>query len=283
MRTAVVTIAHGRHDHLGGQLRGLRSGTNHPDLHVVVALDDPAIAGVIRAHPGYATGHATVIECPAGAHLPLARARNIGAAHALEAGADMIVFLDVDCIPSPTLVARYRAVAADPRHQDALLCGPVTYLPPAGPSGYDLGRLAEAVDPHPARPCPPDDAVHDTGDYALFWSLSFALTAPTWHTVGGFCEDYEGYGGEDTDFARCAEARGVPMRWVGGAHAFHQHHDVQKPPVDHLDDIVRNAYVFHRRWGRWPMEGWLSAFEERGLITRGPDGTPRLVQLSGSN
>jgi hypothetical protein len=39
------------------------------------------------------------------------------------------------------------------------------------------------------------------------------------------------------------------MRWIGGAHAFHQFHPVSDPPVQHLYDIVRNAEIFHQRWG----------------------------------
>ena len=37
-------------------------------------------------------------------------------------------------------------------------------------------------------------------EYRLFWSLSFAVTGDVVR-VGGFDEAYEGYGGEDTDFA----------------------------------------------------------------------------------
>jgi GT2 family glycosyltransferase len=107
-----------------------------------------------------------------------------------------------------------------------------------------------------------------TRGYELFWSLSFALAASTWRQIGGFCERYRGYGGEDTDFAQTVRAAGVPMRWVGGAHAFHQFHPVSDPPVEHVHDIVRNANIFHQRWGWWPMSNWLNAFEQRGLITR---------------
>jgi N-acetylglucosaminyl-diphospho-decaprenol L-rhamnosyltransferase len=53
---------------------------------------------------------------------------------------------------------------------------------------------------------------------------------------------------------------------VGGATAFHQYHPVEDPPLGHLDDILRNAAVFRQRWGWWPMQGWLAAFEQRGLI-----------------
>ncbi|MGE2729600.1 glycosyltransferase family 2 protein [Mycolicibacterium vaccae] len=272
MKTVVVTAVHGRHSHLRNQIRGIARSAQAADRHVIVALGDPDIASVVRQEE-YA---AQVVDFPARAPLPLAAARNAGARSALSAGAELLVFLDVDCIPSPELVGRYRRVAAAPEHRGALLCGPVTYLPPAGPGGYDLTALDRMVRPHPARPHPPDESVEPSTDYALFWSLSFAVGADAWERVGGFCEQYVGYGGEDTDFARCAAAAGVPMRWVGGAHAFHQHHPVEDPPVRHLHDIVRNACIYHRRWGTWPMGGWLDAFEGLGLIMRGPDGTPQL-------
>ena len=83
-----------------------------------------------------------------------------------------------------------------------------------------------------------------------------------------------GYGGEDTDFGRTALAAGVGLGWVGAARAFHQHHPVSSPPVEHLDAILRNGRLYHRRWGRWPMTGWLEAFEEQGLVRR--DGNDRV-------
>ncbi|WP_238550588.1 hypothetical protein [Blastomonas sp. AAP53] len=64
----------------------------------------------------------------------------------------------------------------------------------------------------------------------------------------------------------------MPLWFIGGPGAFHQHHDCQDPPLQHFDDIVRNAPIFHARWGFWPMEGWLRAFEAMGLIRIG-DGT----------
>ncbi|MEV8529436.1 DUF6381 family protein [Streptomyces sp. NPDC052000] len=79
------------------------------------------------------------------------------------------------------------------------------------------------------------------GDPRLFWSLSFALTAATWERVGGLCEDYTGYGAEDTDFAARATSRGVGLWWVGGAPAYHQYHPTHSPPVQHLDDILRDG------------------------------------------
>ena len=165
------------------------------------------------------------------------------------------------------MLGRYHDAVLDPGHRNALLCGPVTYLPPPlDVQGYPV-TLEHLINPHPARPAPPDGDVIASTDYELFWSLSFALTASTWRHIGGFCDRYRGYGAEDTDFGQMARAVGVPMRWVGGAHAFHQFHPVSDPPVEHLHDIVRNATIFHRRWGWWPMAEWLDAFRRRGLIT----------------
>ena len=160
--------------------------------------------------------------------LPLAHARNAGARHALAAGAELLVFLDVDCIPGAALLQRYEAAAAG---GPALLCGPVAYLPPAPRAGYRAADLHTLASPHPARPIPPEDEVQRGGDHALFWTLSFAVTAATWRLLGGFCEDYVGYGGEDTDFGQVAARAGVELAWVGGAWAYHQHHATETPPV----------------------------------------------------
>jgi len=272
VKTAVITTVHGRRTHLVRQLDGLARGTRLPDLHIVVALGDPSVAGAVAGH------QPSVLHVPASRPLPVALGRNLGAAAALRKSVELLVFLDVDCIPGVDLIERYHTVARQAAHRDALLCGPVTYLPPAGPDGYILSELP--IDPHPARPAPEPATVIRTTEYALFWSLSFAVRAATWRRIGGFCAEYRGYGGEDTDFAQCAAARDVSMLWVGGAHAFHQHHPVDDPPVGHLEDIVRNAEVFHRRWGWWPMEGWLASFESAGLIYREAGGRPVRTQIT---
>jgi GT2 family glycosyltransferase len=271
MKVAVVTTVHGRGSHLQRQLEGLATSTRAPDAHIVVALGDPAVADIVTE----AGERTVVIDCPARRPpLPIALGRNIGARAAIRGGAELLIFLDVDCIPGARLIERYHAVASQTEHANALLCGPVTYLAPPGRRGYRISEIRACPDPHSARPAPEDGTVVATTDYALFWSLSFAMRVATWQRIGGFCELYRGYGGEDTDFAQCAAAHEVPMRWVGGAHAFHQYHPVSDPPVEHLEDILRNADIFHHRWGWWPMQGWLAAFEASGLISRRADGHP---------
>lgn len=258
--TGVVTVAHGRHDHLDRQRASLAASSVADFHHVVVAMDDPELARApwcSASLPGTALG------------LPLAAARNRGAEVALARGATTLVFLDVDCLVSPTLLEAYAAAVAD--EPATVWSGPVTYLDPPPAGGYDVAGLPALDSPHPARPAPaPGERVRDA-DPDLFWSLSFACSADAWRRTGGFCEDYVGYGGEDTDFARVVVDAGLDLGWVGAARAYHQWHPVSRPPVEHVTDIVRNAEVFCSRWGTTPMLGWLEAFEERGLVRRDDD------------
>jgi GT2 family glycosyltransferase len=200
--------------------------------------------------------------------------RNAAASAAIEAGADLLVFLDADCLAGARLLDRYEAAAA--AAPEALLGGPVTYLP-RGAAPEDVRELEALTRPHPARPIPDDGEVQraDAAAYDLFWSLSFAVTASTWTSIGGFSDAFQGYGAEDTDFAWRARAQGVPLLWVGGAHAYHQWHPTSDPPWQHLDDILRNGATFARRWGRWPMGGWLEKFEAAGAIERDGSGWRR--------
>ncbi|WP_165069285.1 glycosyltransferase family 2 protein [Marisediminicola senii] len=263
MIASISLCSSGRLAHLEAQLAAVSDTSGV--LPIVVWLGDdapPAVDGVTVARVAPATGAAGF--GPAGA-FRLAAARNVGAALAIDAGADLLVFLDADCIPGPELFARY--VSAAEEHSDAVLCGPVTYLP-EGMTSVDAASLVAATAPHRARPNPPAGGVTiaAASDYALFWSLSFALTPDTWARAGGFHEAYVGYGGEDTDFAWTLRDRGIPLAWVGGAHAYHQYHPTSSPPWHNIDDIVRNAGLFFDRWGEWPMSGWLAAFQEAGAV-----------------
>lgn len=245
----VVTLADAnRRDHLTHQVNLMPMGVDH----VTVALADAEV--LTKAVP-----ESHVVAGPAN----LAAARNLGARTAIERGAEVLVFLDADCLASDALVPRY--VSALKQHPDAVVAGPVTYL-----SEGEM-RVTDP-DPHPARPNPAPGELVDAENYALFWSLSFALTAETWGRIerefGGFDPSYEGYGGEDTDFARELERHRIPLVWVGGAHAYHQWHPVLSPPWEHIEDIVANANRFHAKWGQFPMEGWLEAFEAEGGVVK---------------
>lgn len=238
-------------------------------VRVEAWLDDNAPDGIRDAET------LTLHVPPGTLGLRVGEGRNRAAAAAVSAGAELLVFLDVDCLPGPDLLTAYRSAAA--AHPDALLAGAVTYLASVQrpESGADLPLLTR---PHRARPALPlgQDRRATPAEYDLFWSLSFAVTPTTWQRIGGFHHGYEGYGAEDTDLAWSARARGVEMRWVGGADAYHQWHPVSSPPWQHLDDILRNGATFHERWGVWPMSGWVEAFAAAGAIERRGDGWVRV-------
>ncbi len=263
--TAVVTIAHGRHPHIRRQHESLVAGSVRPDLYVVVAMSDPDL---LEWRPGGPLPPVVLRGPDDPRGLPLAAARNLGFATAVDAGADALIGLDVDCMVGNAAVAAYAdAVRADP---DVLWSGPTTYLP-ADAADCRPADLAALDDPHPARPAPGPGQRWVGAEPDLFWSLSFAAHADAWKAVGGFCERYAGYGCEDTDLAHQWAATGRALGWVGDARAYHQHHATSVPPVQHLDDILRNGSVFAERWGRWPMEGWLKEMEHMGLVTQQDD------------
>nr|WP_231908548.1 glycosyltransferase [Corynebacterium mycetoides] len=247
-RIAVISLSDAsRAAHLYNQVALLPVGADH----LTVALAD---ADALRkAAPA---SHVVAGE------KNLAAARNLGARAAIERGAEILIFLDADCVASNDLINYYvEALAA---HPDAVVAGPVTYMGPGELRTVD-------PDPHPGRPNPAPGRLDKAEDYNLFWSLSFAMRAETWRRIasgfGGFDPGFTGYGGEDTDFARNLDAHGIELYWVGGAHAFHQHHPVSSPPWEHLDDILANAAYFRSKWGEYPMEGWLEQFAAAGAIS----------------
>jgi GT2 family glycosyltransferase len=268
MRIAVITLTHGRHTHLRSQHRAARSQSRPPDRYTCVAMGDRAVPDLRGLR---------VLRMSGGPDLPLAAARNHGAADAIAAGSEMLIFLDVDCIPGKHLLAAYLTAAAGERKTDLprVFCGPVGYLPPLTGADLPESELASISVEHPDRR---SDTSRRLDDHNLFWSLSFAMTARSWLSVGGFCESYTGYGGEDTDYAQLLRAAGGELHWVAEARAYHQHHESHDPPTQHVASIVRNARIFHRRWGWYPMLGWLEEFERRGLAHRDHTGAWRAGQ-----
>lgn len=269
VNTHVVTLcSRDRRTHVERQIAALAHWAPEVTHHTVMIGEQP-----------FQLGRTTTVDRTGAGPVNLAAARNAGGDAAAAQGAELLIFLDADCVPGPDLVCLYRREAAT-QSAPGVLCGPVTYLPQntALPASEDLDRpealehLVEHTAPHAARPAPAPGqvrtATHD--EYTLFWSLSFAMTAPLWGQAraafGGFCEEFTGYGGEDTDFAMNLRRTGIPMSWVGGAHAYHQWHPVSSPPVEHLEEILANAQAFHDRWGFWPMTGWLEAFERLELV-----------------
>ncbi|MFD2287058.1 glycosyltransferase [Pedobacter petrophilus] len=244
---SVLTIVAGRKTALSNLIKGLAESTVLPDELVIVFMNEPTSEMPLLPFPV----HCYSLMQPA--HLPLAAARNLAARNA---NGDFLIFLDVDCIPSATLIADYKNQIS----AHALLSGQVSYLKSGATNADDfLSRMEGLSTPDPIR------AGLETISYSLFWSLNFACSKTTYQKIGGFDEGYKGYGAEDTDFSFSAEQQQVPLQCVP-AKAYHQYHDSFSPPLNHLEDIIGNANRFFQKWNSWPMEGWLKAFQQMGLI-----------------
>lgn len=272
---SVLTLVRGRGDRLRNLMAGLARQTVSPS-ELVIAWMQPDPEPDLP-DPGCPVRHRHV----PGEALPLAAARNAAASAAT---GDLLIFLDVDCIPSPTLVGAYERAAAG---TDGLLLGEVLYLPPCPELACveldftDLDRLGI---PHPARPRPPAEGLRHEPDPGQLWGLSFALPARAWAAIGGMDEDFVGYGGEETDFAVRLAATGVPTFWVADARAYHQHHPVHIPPLQHVGAILDNAARFHARHGRWCMTYWLGQFAAAGLIDWSPEASAiRILRRPGTD
>lgn len=262
--TAVVTVCtpH-RAEHLRSQRRAIAAHLPGA-VHVVVL---PARPGSGELASELEAGGVDIVALAAGPDLPVARSRNLGGDRAADLGAELIIFLDVDCMPGPDVGRRYQEIPAD-----SVGLGPVTYLPESA-GAPDPDELSAWTEPHPARPFP-TRGTRELGreEFGQFWSLSFALHSSLWRRIrtdfGGFDEEFTGYGVEDTDFGRRLLYRRVPVVLVAGAHSYHRWHPVSDPPVDHLDDLLRNGAHYAQRWGEWPAPGWFEEFERMGLVRR---------------
>ncbi|MBR9800948.1 glycosyltransferase [bacterium] len=255
MKLSVLTIVRGRREHLQNQLQGLYQSLRTPDEWIVVGMGEQPQISPTSAFPcrfGQVSHD--------GGNLPLAAARNMAAELA---SGELLVFLDVDCIPSATLLGEFeRAIKQIPQ----LWMGSVQYLPPNATEGlWSLQKLDALAEQHRLLPKLHPTELMPERRHEMFWSLCFGLTRETFQTIGGFDETFHGYGAEDTDFAFAARDRAVGFGVVG-AKAYHQHHAVCQPPLNHFTQIIQNAIHFRQKWQVWPMQSWLQAFAERGLV-----------------
>ena len=259
MTVSVCTLAHGRAGHMANLVAGLaRSHTLPRELVIAVMQPEPydlpdtpfPVRQIMMGSDG----------------IPLAAARNRAAN---EAAGDLLIFLDVDCIPHPDLVGDYARAAGN---LDGLMMGEVGYLPKeADTASLDHETFDRIAVKHSERAGPPEGPNRPCEDYRCFWSLNFAMSAEAFQAAGGFDERFVGYGGEDTDFGRSVAAAGIPIHWLRGAKAYHQYHPHHMPPVHHLDSVLANARRFRDKWGEPTMQHWLRAFVLMGLLERRGD------------
>jgi chondroitin synthase len=182
----------------------------------------------------------------------VAAARNAGIA---AADGDMIIFLDADCIPAPTLLQSYDAVMKscpavlighryfvrfDEISEDRLRSdlNHLYQVPQIG-SDSNFGlvvdrRLPElvALDAHPM----PFNCLH---------GCNFAVPGAALKALSGFDPEFDGaWGFEDIEFGYRLFRHGLAFRYVPMAHVFHQ--DAPQPSRVNRQD-TRNLHLAHRK------------------------------------
>ena len=245
---SVVTIIKGRRKQLANLLKSVKASTILPYDIQVVCMDDLDIFDIPE-------GLNVSVHLMNGPHqLPLAAARNMGIT---ATKTDNVIFIDVDCLVSPTLFASLLMAL----QLENIIAAYPLYLPMVPDTGSYTKLEPQAV-PHPSREQIP---FGQPVDHLLFWSLIFAIKKETFKNIGGFDESFIGYGAEDTDFAMMFNKAGVEQIFVRDF-VLHQYHDKYDPPLNYFDSIIENASRYKQKWDVLPMQRWLKAFKEMGLI-----------------
>ena len=279
LQASIIIIVSGRRTHLKNVLDGISNNTIIPTEVIIVFMNEKGSQNLKLETQKNAQNpfpfDLQLIDLILPSHrLPLAEARNTGAR---SAKTEMLLFLDVDCIPSPTYFDKMATCLSKFIDNDfmktGLVMGTPRYL------GYlseeqkeiakDIDFLMENSQFHPHRPTfesfENKESCQRMEHYELFWSLCFGISKTNFEKIGGFDTNFVGYGGEDTDFAFLAREKNIPF-YLSDAIVFHQQHAVSSPPLGHFEDIVTNANAFQKKWKRWAMESWLTEFKKLGLI-----------------
>lgn len=245
---SIVTIVKGRRKQLANLLESIKASAVLPaDIQVVYMdnLERIAVPEDLNVYTHSAEGlH----------ELPLAAARNMGISSAKTAN---VIFIDVDCIVSPTLFSNMLMAL----QADNIVTAYPLYLPVLPDTG-DYQALKDQAVVHPDRKKIPSG---QPVPHLQFWSLIFAVQKQTFEKVGGFDESFKGYGAEDTDFAMMFHQAGIQLIFTCD-YLLHQYHDKYDPPLNYFGSIIENAMRYQHKWHVLPMRRWLNAFEQMGLI-----------------
>jgi len=241
MKLSLITIFSGRHQHLKNQLTGIARGTSMPDEIIIVGINEKYNTAEFPALPIKFMN----IDWE-GKYLPIAKARNLGAKYAEN---EFLIFLDVDCIPSETFIEK---MFTDLQKNFGCIMGNPYYL--EAHTDIKNEDLKNSSKPHPVRPYV--KKLSSCNDYNLFWSLCFGIKKSVFLEIKGFDTNFNGYGGEDTDFAWKLEKHNIPF-YLTEHLVFHQQHPVYSPPLNHLNAIIQNVNILKRNGenGSWKT-GW---------------------------
>lgn len=270
-RVAVVIPVYNRVELLARTVAGLVHQCFDGDLQVVVADDgsDEDVAAALRPmegllnitlvrreHEGYGAG----------------QARNLGAR---TCDAEVVVFVDADCVPDPELVSRHAAwhssaanlVVIGGRHPldttdvtvERLLGGALALRQLAGLPSEDDSSPSSAEDVAAFQPSDWRRLLYRRtarlrrGDeaYRSLVSSNFSVRRSVFLSVGGFDEEFERWGGEDTELGWRLAAAGCFFVPEDRAINYHQIQEDAGPEAwredaRSLNDGIIRAKIPHR-------------------------------------
>lgn len=214
-RVSVITLAKDRPDHLVDMARGLARQTERP-IELIVAVmqhqpyDLPKMPFQVRQMQ------------------VAANAKSFGAvrnAAAMIAGGDILVFLDISCIPGEHLIADYISFASE---LHGLMVGEVIYLPICtttrdrqfGKHGSLVESLQDSYQLpfHKLKVCKYDRCNS---------AINFSIKRKIFQLVNGFDECDNDHDAEVTDFANKLGQYGIPTASIRGGLAYFQRHTNQ--------------------------------------------------------
>ena len=270
---AVLTMTRAQHSQLLAQTDGLSVGTVPPQIHSVVSMGDRDLT---RGRLPLATDRWTTLVRPVQTDrraLPIAAARNTAAAQAVEAGADVLVFLDDAIIPGPHTLERLSEMITGQVRPDEPVSEPVVWRAPVldlpelaeGELSYPMGHLHEKGRRGPQAPQLVAGQLLVDTRWSLFDGGCFAMSAEDFARTGGFCADYVGRGLQDADFAEIVRSLGGTIVWVGGADAYRQPGEQVEPALQ-ARYAARHVTTWRERWERDPEHPWLEGLREQELL-----------------
>ena len=214
-------------------LRALNDQTVPRERYEIVVIEESAKAEVERLAPELFDLYAHV-----GTDQPYSRSRafNEGVKAATPRAEDLLCFMDADLLVERDFIWRMFAYLGGNQQQAVLPYGRVCYLSPRGTERAIRERFGSL----PFNPLGYETAnvsIQSVG--GCMW-----ITAGLFQIIGGYCEDYIGWGCEDTDFWFRLEEQ-VEIGKVENRVLVHMDH----PKADCAGPAYqRNRTLFEERW-----------------------------------